>query len=125
MILDFNNVTLEMVRGDTFVLPLELNCGTRENFVRHTIGDNEYLYVGIMKYNQSFECAEIRCMINKDSEKDTNGNVMLHLLPEHTVNLDPGKYYLTVKFSDGANIQTLVNDMLFFVTGSPVSPIMR
>jgi hypothetical protein len=118
MILDLDRTTLEMVRGDSYTLPIVLNCGSREKFVAHTLQNNECLYIGIMKPNQSFENAEIRCMLNKDSEKDVYGNSIMRLLPEHTVNLIPGKYYLTVKFSNGRDITTLVDGKLFFITGS-------
>ena len=118
MILDLDRVSLEMVRGDSFTLPLTLNSGTRESFVRHELLDDEYLYIGIMKPNQPFENADIRCMLDRDSDKDNHGNLILKLLPEHTVNLYPGKYYMTAKFVKGADIYTLIDSKLFFITGS-------
>ena len=123
MILDLDRTVLEMVRGDTFVLPLELNCGAREAFVRHSLGIGEFLYIGIMKPNQSFEDAEIRCMLDCNSEKDALGNSILRLCPSHTMNLFPGKYYLTIKFVRGQDVYTLVDDKLFFITGSNPSMI--
>ena len=125
MILDLNKTTLEMVRGDTFILPLALNCGTRENFIQYSLQDNECLYIGIMKYNQPFEHAEIRCMLNKDSEIDSNGNYIMKLSPEHTVNMEPGKYYLSIKLSNGVDIYTLVDGKIFFITGSSPCYDMR
>ena len=118
MILDLDRVTLEMSRGDTFILSLPLNEGSRENFIRHTLADDEYIYIGIMKPNQSFENAQIRCMLNKDSEKDSSGNYIMKLSPEHTVSMCPGKYYLSIKFVRDTDVYTLVDSKLFFITGS-------
>ena len=125
MILDLDGTTLEMVRGDTFILPLQLNEGTRENFAQHKLSDDEYLYIGIMKPNQSFENAQIRCMLNKDSEKDSFGNYIMKLSPEHTVNMEPGKYYLSIKLSNGDATYTLVDSKIFFITGSNTCRSMR
>ena len=118
MILDLDKTTLEMVRGDTFILSLPLNEGTREHFVRHLLTNDERMYIGIMKPNQSFEDAHIRCVLTNTSEKDSLGNCTLILHPEHTVSMIPGKYYFTVKFVSKNYIQTLVDSKLFFVTGS-------
>jgi hypothetical protein len=118
MILDLDRTTLEMVRGDTFILSLPLNEGTREHFVRHVLTNDEQMYIGIMKPNQSFEDAYIRCVLTSTSEKDSLGNCILRLHPEHTANMIPGKYYFTVKFVSKDYVQTLVDSKLFFVTGS-------
>ena len=118
MILDLDRTTLEMVRGDTFILPLKLNSGTRENFTQHILSDDECVYIGIMKPDQAFENAQIRCMLNKDSDKDIEGNLVLKLSHEHTVDMNSGKYYMTIKFADKKDVHTLVDSKLFFITGS-------
>jgi hypothetical protein len=118
MIIDLDKVTLEMVRGDTFSLPLELNEGSREYFKRYTLGDDEKLYIGIMKPNQSFENADIRCMLDNTCDKDSAGNVIFKLSPDHTINMNPGKYYFTIKYSNGNDVYTLVDNKLFYITGS-------
>ena len=71
-----------------------------------------------MKPNQSFEDAQIRCMLNKDSEKDSAGNYIMKLSPEHTINIHPGKYYMTIKFVENEDVYTLIDSKLFFITGS-------
>lgn len=118
MILDLDRTTLEMTRGDTFVLPLPLNRGSREYFEKHELTDNEYIYIGIMKPNQPFENASIRCMLDKDSEKDSQGNCVMRLSSEHTVNMNPGKYYLTVKFVRDSDVHTLIDSKIFYILGS-------
>lgn len=118
MLLDINKITLEMVRGDTFTLPLRLNSGTREKFCQHVLSCDDKIYIGIMKPGQSFEHAEIRYMIDCNSPRDTFGDPVMQLDHEHTVGMKPGKYYMTIKFVSGNTVQTLVDNKLFFITGS-------
>lgn len=118
MLLDLDRITLEMVRGDTFKLPLPLNSGTRENPSKYTLSENDSLYIGIMKPGQSFEHAEVRCKLNNNCTKDIDGNPLLYLKPKYTCNLFPGKYYLTVKLESGEDVYTLVDHKIFFITGS-------
>ena len=125
MLLDIDKITLELVRGDTFILSLPLNCGTREEFIPYTLQPDDFLYIGIMQPWQSFEDANIRCMLNNESEKDAQGNLILKLSPEHTVNMYPGKYYMTIKFVKGTDVYTLVDSKLFFITGSNPSSVAR
>lgn len=118
MLLDIDKITLEMVRGDTFALPLPLNMGTREEFIPYYLNCNDCLYIGIMKPGQPFEHAEIRCMIDCNGIKDDFGNPLFYLMPEDTERLMPGKYYLSIKYSSGKNVTTLVDHKMFFITGS-------
>ena len=118
MILDLDRTNLEMVRGDTFTIQLQLNRVTRENYIQHQLLDDEYIYIGLMKPSQPFENAQIRCMLDKNCEKDSRGNPILKLSHEHTVNLIPGKYYITIKFVKNEDVYTLVDSKLFFITGS-------
>ena len=118
MLLDLNRVTLEMVRGDTFKLSLPLNSGTREYPTRYTMTKDDSLYIGIMKPDQSFEHAEIRCMITHTDATDDGGNPVFRLKPSDTSHLFPGKYYMTVKLVSGEDVYTLVDRILFYITGS-------
>lgn len=118
MILDIDRITLELVRGDTFELPLELNSGTRDNFVRYLLQPDDFLYVGIMKPGQAFEDAELRVCLNHWSETDSLGNPILTINSCDSVLLYPGKYYLSVKFKSKEKVTTLVDHKIFYVTGS-------
>ena len=116
MLLDLDRINLEMVRGDTFKLNLPLNCGTREYPKRYILGPNDAVFIGIMKPGQSFEHADIRCMLTHNDY--VNNDLILTLNSSNTVNMYPGKYYMTVKFVSNGEVQTLVDQKQFFITGS-------
>lgn len=118
MLLDIDKITLEVVRGDTFQLTLPLNAGTREEFVPYRLNSCDFLYIGIMKPGQSFEHAEIRCALNFHSAQDAFGNPVFILQSHETAQLTPGKYYISIKYKHESTVQTLVDNKIFFVTGS-------
>jgi len=118
MILDIDKVTLEVVRGDTFLLALPLNSGTREEFIPYHLAPCDFLYIGIMKPGQPFEHAELRCALNFRSATDSFGNPLLIIPAQDTALLTPGKYYMSIKYKKDHNVQTLVDHKIFFVTGS-------
>jgi hypothetical protein len=120
LILDTNKITFEVVRGDTFYLPLELNSGTRERPKAYKLQGNDRLYVGIMSPGQSFENATVRTTLDASSPKDGYGNTLLFLNHNDTKNLEPGKYYISIKLVSDGNVTTLVDQKLFFVTGTPI-----
>jgi hypothetical protein len=115
-----NKVTLEVVRGDTFKLPLKLNSGTKEFPKKYTLCKGDMLYVGIMEPGQPFENATIRCALDETCPRDELGNTLLILNHSETKNLNPGKYYITVKFVQYDEVTTVLNQKLFFVTGTPI-----
>ena len=118
MILDIDKITLELVRGDTFELPLPINCGSREEFIPYFLSPDDFLYIGIMKPSQPFEHAEVRAMLDCRSPKDSFGNVIFILQSCETEKLEPGKYYISVKLQSGNRVSTLIDNKIFFVTGS-------
>ena len=119
MLIDINKSYLEVVRGDTFYMPLVLNSGTREYFEPYVLGNCDHLYIGIMKPGQPFEHATVRCALDCHSPRDSFGNSVFKLNHEDTKNLEPGKYYMTIKFVHNDDVTTLINQKLFYVTGSP------
>ena len=118
MLLDIDKITLELVRGDTFELVLPLNSGTRENFIPYKLQPQDFLYVGIMKPDQPFEHAEVRTALNFASKKDNNGNPILYIHARDTALIEPGKYYLSIKFKSNDTVKTLVDHKIFYVLGS-------
>lgn len=118
MILDITPTAFDMVRGDTFILPLKLNSGTRLYPEHYTLQGDDTLYIGIMLPGQSFEEAIITCALNRHSPKDTNGNTIFRLDSVHTRDLEPGKYYISIKLVNDGVVTTLINDKLFLITGS-------
>ena len=51
---------LKMNRGDSYILPLVINEGTKLCFKQYQLRQFDKIYVGIMEYNQAFEDALIR-----------------------------------------------------------------
>lgn len=121
MLLELNKITLELVRGDTFTLPLRLNSGTLEYPEHYKLTDGEYLYIGIMRPNQPFEEAMIRCGVNSATQENSDGDKVLVIGHDITSSIDPGKYYISIKYVDSEGfVETLVDHKILFVTGSPV-----
>ena len=118
MILDIDKITLELVRGDTFELSLPLNSGTRENFIKYVLQPEDFLYIGIMKPGQPFEHAEVRLALNAWCKTDANGYPVFEISANDSALLDPGKYYMSIKFKSGALVKTLVDHKIFYITGS-------
>lgn len=135
MILDFDSTYIEIIRGDTVSLKLNLNSGTREN--PEFLGMPAYstLEVYIIPPNEPIEGAVIKKEIT--SEDIEIGNTPeLELSAEESALLEIGKYYLTIKLlqkvtdtssepgpeqEPEVHVKTLVNNKLIFVTGIPMT----
>lgn len=113
-----DTISFNMIRGDTFELPIIINKGTQLDFEPYYLQDDEKLYIGITQPNESFENAIIRKVLTNDDLTDDDGNIVLILKPEDTMYLMPGKYYITIKLYKNNNIRTILNQKLFFITGS-------
>lgn len=118
MILDTRKITFETVRGDTFYLPLELNSGTREYPIEYKLTGDDKVYIGITTPGQPFEEATIRITLDANSPRDKYGNTLMYLTHNDTKDLEPGKYYLTIKFVSDGNVTTLIDQKVFFITGT-------
>lgn len=118
MLLDLDKVTLELIRGDTFELALPLNSGTREEFIPYYLQPDDFLYVGIMKPGQPFEHAEVRVQLNHWTQTDAFGNPVLYISSTDSALIEPGKYYISIKFKSKNIVNTLIDNKIFFVTGS-------
>lgn len=113
MLLDFDSTYLEFVRGDSFDLPLLLNEGTREYPIYCAIPENCKLEVFMTLPNQPIEDAIIKKTINAGM------SLSFSLTPQETSRLNIGKYYFTVRYIKEAHTQTIVNNKLLYVTGTP------
>ena len=94
---DNSNGIINLTRGDTLVLPIEVNLGTRLNPNIITLEGNTKLYFGLMAPNQAFEDAIVKKVLDSNSPTDENGNPLLMLSSEDTEHLLVGKYYYTLK----------------------------
>ena len=95
-----------------------LNCGTREEFIHYNLQPFDFLYIGIMKPGQPFEHAEVRAALNFKSDTDSFNNPIFKLSAMDTSLLEHGKYYISIKFKSKDKVTTLVDNKIFFVTGS-------
>lgn len=111
-----------MNRGDTFVLPLVINEGTKLNFVQYQLRQFDKIYIGIMEPNQSFENAIIRKVLTITSPTDSKGHPLFSLTPEDTENLLTGKYFIEIKIVQKVNEQDVVTTLMplkeFFIEGT-------
>ena len=113
-----DTISFNMIRGDTFELPIIINKGTQLDFEPYYLQDDEKLYIGITQPNEPFENAIIRKVLTNDNLTDDKGNIVLILKPKDTMCLMPGKYYITIKLYKNNNIRTILNQKLFFISGS-------
>lgn len=79
-------------RGDS----LDLILSIKIDAVPYTMVGGDYLYFGLMRYDQKFEEAFIKKRYSV-ADYDKNGFITVHLNPEETVWLIPGVYYYSIK----------------------------
>lgn len=117
---------LKMNRGDSYILPLVINEGTKLDFKQYQLRQFDKIYVGIMEYNQSFEDAIIRKVITITSPTDRYGHPLLKLSPKDTEYLVTGKYFIEIKlvqsdFNEGETVTTILPLKEFFINGTTKS----
>lgn len=115
------NGIITVNRGDSFSLPLVLDCGTKFNPLRYSLSDRSVVYFAVMEPNQPFENALIRKRYTID-DIDEDGNVIVRFRPQDTQCVLPGKYYYQVKLqrfnSDDPNdyeVDTVIEKTQFFI----------
>lgn len=118
---DTNCFTLS--RGDTFKFPIIINSNTKLNFEKYILTENDTIYGAILEPGQPFENAIIRKVITKESDTDSEGNVLFILNSSDTEYLLTGKYYFTLKLKDEYNnIITILPMKEFWITGTSKEP---
>lgn len=86
---------IRLTRGDTLVLPIEINQGDNLVPIRYELQEHDEVYFGLMEPNQSWEDAILK---RKYTFADTQNNYLaVKLDPEHTMHLLPGLYYYQIK----------------------------
>lgn len=123
MFILIENNYLKMNRGDTYILPLVINEGTKLDFRQYQMRQFDKIYVGIMEYGQSFEDAIVRKVITISSPMDRYGHPLLKLDPRDTEYLLTGKYFIEIKLvqSDFNGVETVTTIMPmkeFFINGT-------
>lgn len=117
------NGIIYLMRGDSYSQPIEINLGTPFSPRYYYLGENDCLYFGLMHPNQAFENAVLKKKYTYLSDTDENGNILLSIEPEDTLNLPVGKYFYMIKLkrveaSGKTIVTTIVNPTQFFLQGN-------
>jgi hypothetical protein len=117
------NGIVTLMRGDTFVLPVHINDGTKLEPKYRSLSPTERLYFGLMEPGKAFENAVVKKVVEHYSETDKDGNPLVILQPKDTEKLLCGKYYYTIKLrtinEQGIDVvKTIVPSTLFFLMGN-------
>ena len=93
------NGIITMNRGDTWKTEIFVNLGTTLDPYGYPLGDNDYLYFGVMEPNQPFDFALIRKRYDKTDATpgEPDGYYTIRFDVEDTEKLLPGSYYYEVK----------------------------
>ena len=94
-----NNI-VSISRGDSFIVPLFINQGSKQCPIRYNLNNhkNFELYFGVMECTQKFDDAVIRKKWTYDTGLINQfGDLMISLTPDDTVLLHPGKYFYEIK----------------------------
>lgn len=115
------NGIITVNRGDSFVLPLQLNAGTTMDPAKYNLTDRSYIYFGVMEPNEPFENALIRKKCTKN-DVDDSGCVLIKFKPQDTQCVLPGKYYYQVKLQtfnsddpEDYDVDTVIDKQQFFI----------
>lgn len=92
------NGIITMNRGDSWNTEIYVNVGTSLQPEPCVLGDEDYIYFGVMEPNQPFEFALIRKRFGKDDAGESGaGFYKIWFTSKDTVALLPGTYYYEVK----------------------------
>lgn len=116
-----NNI-ISLNRGDSFIVPLFINLGSKCKLIRYNLNTHKQfeLYLGVMEANQKFEDAVIRKKWTYDTGLINQfGDLMITLTSDDTILLHPGKYYYQIKMKyqtkDGERISSVTPSTEFWV----------
>ena len=113
-----NNV-VSITKGDYSVIPVELVISTYPEYYTLKLEENDRVYFGIMAPNKSFDEAILKKEFTLH-DVTPDGYINIKILPDDTLNLEPGVYYYSVKalYKLGDNdvrISTLVDKTKFII----------
>ena len=106
------NQIIKLVVGDTLNLHLFINQNTKVNPVRYNIEQNDTVYFRVMKYWHDFGNAVVEKVYTSESDKDEQGNLIVHLESEDTEDLLPGTYFYCIKLVHTENDEDIVDTIM-------------
>ena len=86
-----------MHRGDTILLPIQLNIGTAVNPDYYELTEDDCIYFAIMEPNQDWEWASIKKVYDFNAWRLNNKSCQIYISSEDTESLIEGTYYYQVK----------------------------
>ena len=106
---------IQLNRGDSLDLNISVNLGSNIEPSIYTLQEDDAVYFGIMEPNYPFECAIVKKRITAE-QQDDKGNIVVHLTPDDTLCLIPGKYYYQVKLAAAPDrVVTIIDKSQFFI----------
>jgi hypothetical protein len=109
-----NNNMIIMNRGDTHEFDLIIEDANSSDG-RYRIQGDDTIYFGIMDPHQPFEEALVKKKFTVD-DADEEGNLIIVINPEDTLDLLPGTYYYSVKIHlQHEEINPETNEVLVYV----------
>lgn len=109
---------LSLIRGDSFSIVAYINSGTELVPVKYTLTNTDKLYFAIMQPNEQFENAIVKKVFTS-ANLNSDGDVIISLLPTDTEYLIPGKYYYQLKLvsivDNVEQVTTITPKSLFFI----------
>lgn len=106
-----NNGIITFVHGDNIEMPLFINVGDEFNPIRYILTEDDKVYFSILQPHEQFEKAILRKIYTKDNLNE-NGDVIIKLSSDDTINLLPGSYYYEIKTNIKTNNNTYVIDTI-------------
>lgn len=106
-------------RGDTFRLPITINCGTKLEPEIYELKQNDTLYIAILEPGQSFENAIIRQTLTMKNADEETGCITFILKSSDTEYMLTGKYFITIKLEqEDGTVTTVLPMKEFWLTGT-------
>lgn len=92
-----SNKIITMHRGDSILIPIDLNIGTGVDPISYEMTEKDVLYFALLEPNQPWEEALIKRAFTYDDWILNHEQVIIHLSTEDSENLVPGTYYYQAK----------------------------
>ena len=97
------NYIITMNRGDTAVIPLELNLGSAAYPEYYELKDGDFVYFALLEANQKWENAILKKTLSLEDYDSQLHIVNIRFEPEDTEYLLPGNYYYQIKLFRSAD----------------------
>lgn len=101
---------VRLSRGDSLILPIEINQGDNLTPISYELQPEDEVYFALMEPNQPWEQAILKKKYTYEDQQD--GVISLKFKPSDTMCLYPGLYYYQIKVRIYDNGEYLVNTIM-------------